>query len=198
VALQPAARRQNLLSTGSRRLGTIQCVAVKSNLPEDLFEDQGSYAGILPDRRGKIRAEARAPSGYELDLESAEIVQRVPESDPYPSLPKITHRFPDGSPHLWLRSRRQHAALKVRHQVIKGLRDYFDSNGFVWWMTPSSRPRLAKAPRLCSRWLIPRNEKVYLAQSGHFTARQRRPLSARFIASAPPPGREIQNPPPFD
>src|ERR1700686_3244324 len=113
--------------------GIMQCVAVKSALPEELFEalkDLTQESSLIV--RGKIRAEARAPGGFELDLESASIVQRVPESDPYPITPKehgidflMDHR------HLWLRSRRQHSALKVRHQVIKGLRDYFDSHGFV-------------------------------------------------------------------
>src|SRR5580704_7248587 len=65
--------------------GTIQCVAVKSNLPEETFEklkDLTHESSLTV--RGKIRAEARAPGGYELDVESAEILQRVPESDPYP------------------------------------------------------------------------------------------------------------------
>src|SRR5271167_2983852 len=60
--------------------GIMQCVAVKSALPEDLFEDlkdltQESSLII----RGKIRAEARAPGGFELDVEGAQVVQRVPE-----------------------------------------------------------------------------------------------------------------------
>ena len=93
--------------------GIIQCVAVKSALPEELFEklkDLTQESSLII--RGKIRAEQRAPGGFELDVEGADIVQRVPESDPYPITPKdhgidflMDHR------HLWLRSRRQHAAL---------------------------------------------------------------------------------------
>src|SRR5258707_10584491 len=113
--------------------GIIQCVAVKSALPEELFEElknltQESSLTV----RGKVRAEPRAPGGFELDLEGATILQRVPESDPYPITPKdhgidflMDHR------HLRLRSRRQHAALLVRHEVVKGIRDYFDSHGFI-------------------------------------------------------------------
>ncbi len=111
--------------------GIIQCVAVKSALPEELFEklkDLTQESSLMI--RGKIRAEQRAAGGYELDVESADIVQRVPETDPYPITPKdhgidflMDHR------HLWLRSRRQHAALAVRHEVIKGIRDYFR---FTW------------------------------------------------------------------
>src|SRR5438046_1195069 len=103
--------------------GIMQCVAVKSALPEELFEELKNLtqeSSLIV--RGKVRAEARAPGGFEMDLESADIVQRVPESDPYPITPKehgidflMDHR------HLWLRSRRQHAALLVRHEELKAL-----------------------------------------------------------------------------
>ena len=103
--------------------GVIQCVAVKSNLPEATFEalkDLTQESSLIV--RGKLRAEARARGGYELDVESAEIVQRVPEETPYPITPKehgidflMDHR------HLWLRSRRQHAALRVRHEVVRAI-----------------------------------------------------------------------------
>ena len=101
--------------------GTMQCVAVKANLDEAVFE---ALKGLTQESslivRGKIRAEQRAPGGYEMDVEGAEIVQRIPESDPYPITPKdhgvdflMDHR------HLWLRSKRQHAAIRVRHEVIR-------------------------------------------------------------------------------
>src|SRR6266481_5146943 len=64
--------------------GIMQCVAVKSALPEELFEalkDLTQESSLIV--RGKIRAEARAPGGFELDVEGADILQRVPESDPY-------------------------------------------------------------------------------------------------------------------
>ena len=77
-----------------------------------------------------------------MDVEALEIVQRVPESDPYPITPKehgteflMDHR------HLWLRSRRQHAVLRVRHEVIKAVRDYFDSHGFTLVDTPDLHSR---------------------------------------------------------
>src|SRR5271170_557343 len=148
--------------------GTIQCVAVKSNLPEDVFEDLKDLtqeSSLIV--RGKIRAEPRAPGGYELDLESVEIVQRVPESDPYPITPKdhgidflMDHR------HLWLRSRRQHAALGVRHEVIKGIRDYFDSNGFVLVDTPIFTPAACEGTSTLFEVDYFEDEKVYLTQSG--------------------------------
>ena len=148
--------------------GIIQCVAVKSNLSEELFEklkDLTQESSLIV--RGKIRAEARAPGGFELDVESAEIVQRVPESDPYPITPKdhgidflMDHR------HLWLRSRRQHAALKVRHQVIKALRDYFDSHGFTLVDTPIFTPAACEGTTTLFEVKYSEEENVYLAQSG--------------------------------
>ena len=148
--------------------GTIQCVAVKSNLPEEIFErlkDLTQESSLMV--QGKIRAEPRAPGGYELDVEAAEIVQRVPETDPYPITPKehgvdflMDHR------HIWIRSRRQHAALKVRHQVIKALRDYFDSHGFVLVDTPIFTPAACEGTTTLFEVAYSEEEKVYLAQSG--------------------------------
>ena len=122
--------------------GTIQAVAVKANLDEPTFE---SLKGLTQESslilRGKVRPEQRAPGGYEMDVEGAEIVQRIPESDPYPITPKehgvdflMDHR------HLWLRSKRQHAAIRVRHEVIKAVRDYFDTHGFTLVDTPIFTP----------------------------------------------------------
>src|SRR5258706_14811658 len=69
--------------------GILQCVAVKSALPEETFEalkNLTQESSLIV--RGKLRAEVRAPGGHELDVESAEIVQRVSESEPYPITPK--------------------------------------------------------------------------------------------------------------
>src|ERR1019366_1897822 len=146
----------------------IQCVAMKSNLSEDVFEDLKDLtqeSSLIV--RGKIRAEPRAPGGYELDLESVEVVQRVPESDPYPITPKdhgidflMDHR------HLWLRSRRQNAAIRVRHEVIKAIRDYFDSHGFVLVDTPIFTPAACEGTTTLFEVDYFEDEKVYLAQSG--------------------------------
>ncbi len=148
--------------------GILQCVAVKSALPEELFETlkdltQESSLTI----RGKIRAEARAPGGFELDVESAHILQRVSEDRPYPITPKehgvdflMDHR------HLWLRSRRQHAALLVRHEVIKGIREYLDSQGFILVDTPIFTPSACEGTSTLFEVNYFDEEKVYLAQSG--------------------------------
>ena len=148
--------------------GILQCVAVKSQLPEALFEiikDLTQESSIIV--TGKVRAEARAPGGYELDVENLEVVQRVPESDPYPITPKdhgidflMDHR------HLWLRSRRQHAILRVRHEVIRAIRDYFDNHGFTLLDTPIFTPAACEGTTSLFEVNYFDEEKVYLTQSG--------------------------------
>jgi asparaginyl-tRNA synthetase len=148
--------------------GTLQCVAVKANLDEALFETLKNLtqesALIL---RGRLRAEQRAPGGYEMDVEGAEIVARVPESDPYPITPKehgpeflMDHR------HLWLRSKRQHAVIRVRHAVIKAVRDFFDSHGFTLVDTPIFTPAACEGTTTLFEVNYFDDEKVFLTQSG--------------------------------
>ena len=113
--------------------GIMQCVAVKNQLPAELFQTlrhltQESSVIIT----GKVRAEERAPGGFEMDVEDAEVLQKVSEEEPYPITPKEHGiEFLMDNRHLWLRSRRQHAVLRVRHEVIRAIRDYLDSNGFT-------------------------------------------------------------------
>ena len=148
--------------------GTLQCVAVKANLDEAVFEalkNLTQESSLIV--RGKIRAEQRAPGGYEMDVEGAEIVQRIPESDPYPITPKehgteflMDHR------HLWLRSKRQHAAIRVRHEVIRAVRDYFDTHGFTLVDTPIFTPAACEGTTTLFEVNYFDEEKAYLTQSG--------------------------------
>ena len=148
--------------------GTIQAVAVKANVDEATFETLKNLTQesslIL---RGKVRPEQRAPGGYEMDVEGAEIVQRIPESDPYPITPKehgvdflMDHR------HLWLRSKRQHAAIRVRHEVIRAVRDYFDAHGFTLVDTPIFTPAACEGTSTLFEVNYFEDEKAYLTQSG--------------------------------
>src|SRR5215470_15400692 len=148
--------------------GLIQCVAVKAALPEDVFETiknltQESSLIVT----GKVRAEPRAHGGFEMDVESVEVVQRVPESDPYPITPKdhgidflMDHR------HLWLRSQKQHAVLKIRAEVIRAVRDYFDSHGFTLVDTPIFTPAACEGTTTLFEVNYFDDEKAYLTQSG--------------------------------
>jgi asparaginyl-tRNA synthetase len=148
--------------------GLMQCVALKTALPEETFEQlkhltQESSLIV----RGKIRAEARAPGGYEMDVEGVDIVQKVSESEPYPITPKehgveflMDHR------HLWLRSQRQHAIIRVRHEVIKAVRDYFDSHGFTLVDTPIFTPAACEGTTTLFEVNYFDDDKAYLTQSG--------------------------------
>jgi asparaginyl-tRNA synthetase len=148
--------------------GLMQCVALKSSLPEEVFESlkhltQESSLIV----QGRIRAESRAPGGYEMDVESVEILQKVSEEDPYPITPKehgvdflMDHR------HLWLRSQRQHAIIRVRHEIISAVRNYFDSHGFTLVDTPIFTPAACEGTTTLFEVNYFDDEKAYLSQSG--------------------------------
>ncbi len=112
---------------------------------------------------GTARADKRAPGGYELAVTEMEIVQLA---EPYPITPKehgvsflMDHR------HLWVRSPRQHAILKVRAEVIRACRDYLDDNGFVLVDTPILTPAAVEGTSTLFETSY-FGESAYLAQSG--------------------------------
>jgi asparaginyl-tRNA synthetase len=154
-----------LLRDGS---GIIQGVAVKAHLPEETFEALKNLTQesslILT---GTVRAEQRAPGGYELDVTAAEILQRVSEDEPYPITPK-DHGidFLLDRRHLWLRSKKQNAAIRIRHEVIKAIRDYFDSHGFILVDTPIFTPAACEGTTTLFPVQYFEDEIVYLTQSG--------------------------------
>ena len=148
--------------------GIMQCVAMKNALPEPVFEaikNLTQESSIIIE--GKLREEPRAPGGYEMEVSGIDVLQRVAEADPYPITPKdhgieflMDHR------HLWLRSQRQHAILKVRQEVIRGVRDYFDSNGFTLVDTPIFTPAACEGTTTLFECNYFEDEKAYLTQSG--------------------------------
>lgn len=148
--------------------GLMQCVGLKAELPEETFETlkrltQESSLVLT----GAIRAEPRAAGGYEMDIESVDVLQRVPEERPYPITPK-EHGidFLMDNRHLWLRSRRQHAILRVRHEVIRAVRDFFDDNGFTLVDCPIFTPASCEGTTTLFEVDYFEDEKVYLTQSG--------------------------------
>src|SRR5512145_742330 len=148
--------------------GIVQCVGVKANLPEALFEqlkDLTQESSLLI--RGVARAEARAPGGFEMDIEDATVVQRVSEEHPYPITPKDHGvEFLFDKRHLHLRSRKPHAILKIRHEIIKAVRDFFDSNGFTLVDCPIFTPAACEGTTTLFEVDYFEDEKVYLTQSG--------------------------------
>ena len=144
------------------------CSRQKRICPRPVFETLKNLTQeSFPDRDRNDACRAARHGGYELDVSDAHIVQRVPEEHPYPITPKdhgvdflMDHR------HLWLRSRRQHAAIRVRHEVVKGIRDYFDSHGFTLVDTPIFTPAACEGTTTLFEVDYFEDEKVYLTQSG--------------------------------
>jgi asparaginyl-tRNA synthetase len=113
--------------------GTIQGVAHVKSVPAEVFE---TLKGLTQESsvvvRGRVRADKRAPGGYELDVENIEVVHRVPETDPYPiSLKEHGVDFLMEHRHLWVRTPRQSAILRIRAEIMRAAAEYFDSNGFI-------------------------------------------------------------------
>ncbi len=145
--------------------GVVQCVAMKNAISPELFETlkglgQESALAI----KGSVREDSRAPGGFEIDLLDAEILQEVHE---YPITPKehgteflMDHR------HLWLRSRRQHAVLKVRHTVVQAVRNFLDNDGFTLADSPIFTPAACEGTTTLFECDYFDGEKAYLTQSG--------------------------------
>ena len=147
--------------------GQIQGVVPKNAVSPQTFD---ALKGLTQESsvivEGKVRADKRAPGGYELDVSSVQVLQKVSESDPYPITPKehgvdflMEHR------HLWIRSPRQASILRLRAEIIKAARDFFDDRGF----TLTDPPILTPAACEGTTTLFPVDyfdEQAYLTQSG--------------------------------
>ena len=153
-----------LLRDGS---GQAQCVAFKKDLSPDEFEivrglSQESSVIIT----GTVRADQRAPGlpgGYEIGIQRLELLQ---QADDYPITPKdhgteflMNHR------HLWVRSNRQWAILRIRATIIKAMRDWLDDQGFLLVDTPIITP--AAGEETTTLFDVDYfGETAYLAQTG--------------------------------
>ncbi len=147
--------------------GAIQGVAhVKSVTPEVFEKLKGLTQESSVIVTGKVRADKRAPGGYELDVEDVHVVQRVPESDPYPiTLKEHGVDFLQERRHLWVRSPRQSAILRIRAEIMRAAAEYFDSNGFIRTDPPILTPAACEG----TSTLFPVDyfgDPAYLTQSG--------------------------------
>ncbi len=147
--------------------GSIQGVAhVKSVTPEVFEKLKGLTQESSVIVIGKVRADKRAPGGFELDVEDVNVVQRVPESDPYPiTLKDHGVDFLQERRHLWVRSPRQSAILRIRAEIMRAAAEYFDSNGFIRTDPPILTPAACEG----TSTLFPVDyfgDPAYLTQSG--------------------------------
>ncbi len=144
--------------------GIVQCVVFKPN-DEEIFEKArslGQESSIIV--TGTVKEDTRSAIGVELDVTGLEVLQNTSE---YPITPKehgteflMDHR------HLWIRSKKQNAVLKVRHTVIKATRDFFDSDGFILADTPIFTPAACEGTTTLFEVDYFDDDKAYLTQSG--------------------------------
>lgn len=147
--------------------GFIQGVLHKSAVSSEIFESvkhltQESSVIV----RGTVRVDKRAKGGYELDVQDVQVVERVPENDPYPiSLKDHGVEFLMEHRHLWVRSPRQVAILRLRAEIIKAARDFFDDRGFTLTDPPILTPAACEGTTTLFE-LDYFGEPAFLTQSG--------------------------------
>ena len=144
--------------------GTVQAVVLAGNVSEEVFSAADSLTQESSvEVTGEVREDARAPGGFELDVTHLRIVHKA---EPYPITPKehgtsflMDHR------HLWIRSTRQHAVLRIRSEIIRAARDYLDNNGFTLVDTPILTPAACEGTTTLFE-LDYFGQQAYLSQSG--------------------------------
>jgi asparaginyl-tRNA synthetase len=145
--------------------GFIQAVMSKAAVGEELFkaaDHLSQETSIIV--TGTARADARAPSGHEIDVQHFEVVGA---SHDYPITPKehgvdylLDRR------HLWIRTERQAAILRVRHEIINAVRDFFNSRGFILADTPIFTPAACEGTTTLFPAQYFEDQTAYLTQSG--------------------------------
>jgi asparaginyl-tRNA synthetase len=116
---------------------------------------------------GTIHAEPRAPGGYEMHITRAEVVQRVPESQPYPiQLKEHGVDFLLDRRHLWIRTPRQAAILRIRAEVERAARNYMDSQDYTLTDAPIFTPAACEGTTTLFEVNYIDDQKAYLTQSG--------------------------------
>ena len=145
--------------------GFIQGVMSKATVGDDLFraaDHLSQETSVI--LTGTVRADQRAPSGYEVDVKQLEVVGG---SQDYPITPKehgvdylLDRR------HLWIRSERQQAILRVRHEIINAIRDFFNARGFILADTPIFTPAACEGTTTLFPAQYFEEATAYLTQSG--------------------------------
>jgi asparaginyl-tRNA synthetase len=149
--------------------GYLQCVVFKGNVSPEIFElaDKITQESSF-EVKGVVREDKRAIGGYELDVTDLKLISLSQE---YPITPKehgieflIDHR------HLWVRSKKQVAILKIRHRIVKAIRDFFDSHGFTLFDAPIITPNACEGTSTLFEMDYFDLGKAYLTQSGQLYA----------------------------
>ncbi len=145
--------------------GIVQGVLAKGAVPDEAFNQfdvltqESSFV-----MTGKLKKEERAPGGFEIDAQDIQVIQIAKD---YPITPKEHGvEFLMDRRHLWLRSSRQHAILRVRHQIIKAISEFFDNSGFVLLDAPIFTPAACEGTSTLFETDYFDLGKAYLTQSG--------------------------------
>jgi asparaginyl-tRNA synthetase len=148
--------------------GTIQGIVPKAAVSERLFETlknltlESSVVVI-----GKVRADVRSPGGFELDVEDVSVTQRIADETPYPiQLKEAGVDFLMEHRHLWIRTPRQSAILRVRAAIMRAAAEYYDTNGYVRTDPPVLTPNACEGTSELFEMDYFGDEKAYLTQSG--------------------------------
>jgi asparaginyl-tRNA synthetase len=145
--------------------GFIQCVISKKAVGDEMFtraDHLTQESAVNVD--GTVRADSRAPGGYEIDVSAIDVVS---DAKDYPITPKehgVDYLM--DRRHLWIRSQRQQAILRVRHEVINAVRDFFNSRGFVLADTPIFTPAACEGTTTLFPVQYFEDNTAYLTQSG--------------------------------
>ncbi|HVS75183.1 MAG TPA: asparagine--tRNA ligase [Candidatus Acidoferrales bacterium] len=147
--------------------GTIQGVCAQKEHPEAFEALRGLTQESSVIVTGKIRAEQRAPGGYEIGVAKLQVVQKVSESDPYPIQLKehgvdflLDHR------HLWIRTPRQASILRIRAEAIRAGREFMDGQGYTLTDAPMFTPAACEGTTTLFEVQYIDDQKAYLTQSG--------------------------------
>src|ERR1700687_1635450 len=147
--------------------GIIQGVCALKENPEAFESLKGLTQESSVIVTGKIRAEKRAPGGYEIGVRQIQIVQKVPESTPFPIQLKehgvdflLDHR------HLWIRTPRQASILRIRAEAIRSAREFMDSQGYTLTDAPMFTPAACEGTSTLFEVNYIDDQKAYLTQSG--------------------------------
>lgn len=149
--------------------GHLQCIVFKGNVTEDIFQLADSMAQETSFQiTGTVKKEDRAVGGVELDATNLKVIS---DSHDYPITPKehgpeflMDHR------HLWIRSKKQWAILRIRHRIVKAIRDFFDERDFTLFDPPVITPNAVEGTSTLFETPYFDLGNAYLTQSGQLYA----------------------------
>src|SRR5213080_2902637 len=151
--------------------GIIQGVCALKENPEAFQSLKGLTQESSAIVTGKIRAEKRAPGGYEIGVSKIQIVQKVPESTPFPiQLKEHGVDFLLDQRHLWIRTPRQAAILRIRAEAIRAAREFMDAQGYTLTDAPMFTPAACEGTSTLFEVNYIDDQKAYLTQSGQLYA----------------------------